>query len=239
LNATAAEREFICSEAMWCLIKRARQAYIESSGNFDITVKPLMDLWGFYRKRGEQSPSEEEINAVLKKVGFDKLILNDSKRSIKFSVPGMALDMGGIAKGYAADLAMAAIARCGISSGVVDIGGNLRFLPAPPPGSKHYRVAIRDPHDPGKTLPQTLEVKPGMAVATSGDYERFVIFNGKRYGHIISPKTGIPGQNIAVTVITDTALDADVFSTSCAIGNRNIAAKLQRLHPELQVIFAD
>ena len=237
LNATASHRDFRCSEAMWFLIKRAQQAYLESDGNFDITVKPLMDLWGFYRKRGDTPPSAAEIREVLKRVGFDKLILDDARRTIRFSVPDMALDMGGIAKGYAADLAMSAIVRCGITAGVVDIGGNLRFLPEPPPGRSFYRVAVRDPEQPEKTLPETLEIKPAMAVSTSGDYERFVTLKGKHYGHIISPKTGLPGKTRTVTVICPRALDADVFSTSCAIGNENTVAQLQKIYPELQIIF--
>ena len=239
LNAVAASREFICSEAMWFLIKRAQKAWQESDGHFDITVKPLMDLWGFYRKRGNDVPSQQEISDTLKKVGFDKLVLDDNRRTIRFSVPGMALDMGGIAKGYAADLAAAAIVRCGIVSGVVDIGGNLRFLPAPPPGRKSYRVAIRDPRHKDRTLPQVLEVSPGRAVSTSGDYERFVSLGGKRYGHIISPKSGIPGVIPATSVIADNALDADIFSTACSLGGRKNAENIRRNHPRTEIIFVD
>ncbi|MCI5779964.1 MAG: FAD:protein FMN transferase [Lentisphaeria bacterium] len=238
LNAAAGQGEFLCSEAMWHLILRAERAYGESGGEFDITVKPLMDLWGFYRKRGDRPPTAEEIRATLAKVGFDKLILDRRRRSIRFKVPGMALDLGGIAKGYAADLAAAAMVRCGITAGVVDLGGNLRFLPHPPPGRSSYRVAIRDPRDPGGTLPELLEVRPGRAVSTSGDYERFIVLGGRRYGHIISPKTGIPGGGPAASVVADTALDADVFSTSCMLGGPPAAEKLRQLHPGIQVVFA-
>ena len=241
LNATAGEREFICSEAMWFLIKRAQKAYIESDGEFDITVKPLMVLWGFYRKQGDKAPSDAEIAEVKKRVGFDKLILNDSKRSIRFTVPGMALDLGGIAKGYAADLAMTAIVDAGAKSGVVDVGGNLRFLPAPPPGRKNYSVGIRDPRDRNKSLPDKLQVIPGRAVATSGDYERGIVLDGVRYGHIISPKTGKLRHfsYTSVTVVADTAIDADIFSTSCYLGGRDLAKKLEKLYPGVKIIFTE
>lgn len=238
LNAAAGQGEFLCSEAMWHLIARAERAYRESGGEFDITVKPLMDLWGFYRKRGDRSPTAEEIRATLARVGFDKLILDGRRRSIRFKVPGMALDLGGIAKGYAADLAAAAIVRSGITAGVVDLGGNLRFLPRPPPGRSCYRVAIRDPRNPGGTLPELLEIRPGRAVSTSGDYERFVVLDGKRRGHIISPKTGIPGGGPAVSVVADTALDADVLSTSCVLGGPPVAETLRKLYPGIQMVFA-
>ncbi len=231
LNAVAGVREFRCSEMMWHLLKRAEKAYIESDGAFDITVKPLMDLWGFYRKHGSTPPSAAEIARVKKCVGFSKLILNEKNRSIRFSVPEMALDLGGIAKGYAADLAAKALLEAGITAGIVDLGGNLRFLKDPPPGKKHYSVAIRDPFAPGKVLNKRLRIAPGFAVSTSGNYERFVILGNKRYGHIISPLTGYPSETVSVTAIAPTALDADIFSTSACINGKKIADKLSKLYP--------
>ena len=238
LNANAASAPFTCSAEMWELLMHSRRAYIESDGFFDITVKPLMDLWGFYRKRGKVPPSDEEIAATMIRVGFDKLVLDEKKRTVLFSVPGMALDLGGIAKGYAADRAQKAIAEAGISAGVVDIGGNLRMLPEPPPGKNFYTVGIRNPSGKGKILPGLLKVAPGMAVSTSGDYERFVIYQGKRYGHIISPVSGRPTAVSAVTVVASKALDADIFSTVCCLGGRNIARKLQDKFPEITIRFA-
>ena len=238
LNASASHGKFFCSPLMWTLLVRARQGYEESGGEFDVTVKPLMDLWGFYRKRGAGKPTPEEIAETLKKVGMDKLVLDPTDRSVRFTVPGMALDLGGIAKGYAADLAAAAMVRVGIRRGVVDIGGNLRFLPEPPPERECYRVAIRDPKNAGATLPELLNVRPGMAVSTSGDYERFVVIDGERYGHIISPKTGIPRPVPAATVVTATGLDADVMSTSCCLGGEATAERLRGLHPGTEIIFA-
>ena len=237
LNAAAGIREFRCSEMMWTLLKRAEKAYIESDGAFDITVKPLMDLWGFYRKHGSMPPSAAEIDKVKKSVGFSKLILNEKNRSIRFSVPGMALDLGGIAKGYAADLAAEALQKNNITTGIVDIGGNLRFLKNPPPGKKYYSVAIRDPFAPGKVLDKKLKTAPGFAVSTSGNYERFVVLGNKRYGHIISPLTGVPSETVSVTVTARTALDADIFSTSACLGGKNIADKLRKLHPESEFYF--
>ena len=237
LNANAASAPFTCSAEMWELLMHSRRAYIESDGFFDITVKPLMDLWGFYRKRGKVPPSDEEIAATMIRVGFDKLVLDEKKRTVLFSVPGMALDLGGIAKGYAADRAQKAIAEAGISAGVVDIGGNLRMLPEPPPEKHCYLVAVRDPGAREKVLDELLRVAPGMAVSTSGDYERFVIYNGKRYGHIISPKTGRPAATSAVTVVAASALDADIYSTSCCLGGEAVAGRIRALKPEVKIHF--
>lgn len=239
LNAGAGSAPFVCSDEMWRLILRARQAYAESGGRFDITVKPLMDLWGFYRKRGGTSPSDAEIAETMKRVGFGKLQLDDRRHTVLFTVPGMALDMGGIAKGYAADRAAAKIAAAGIRAGVVDIGGNLRMLPDPPPGRDCYTVAVRDPHRRGKLLPAPLKIAPGRAVSTSGDYERFVILDGgKKFGHIISPQTGRPAAQAAVTVTADSAMDADIFSTACCLGGEQVSDALKAAHPELEIFFA-
>lgn len=236
LNYSAASAPFACSDAMWTLLMRARKAYAESGGAFDVTVKPLMDLWGFYRRR-DQIPGDREIAETMKAVGFDKLEFNEEKRTVLFSVPGMALDLGGIGKGYAVDRAAEIIAAAGIRSGVIDIGGNLRMLPEPPPGRTFYHVAIRDPHRRGESLPDMLKVAPGMAVSTSGDYERFVIFDGVRYGHLLSPLTGRPAEVTAVTVIAPKAMDADVFSTSCAVGGESVANRIKKNNPKVNIHF--
>jgi len=239
LNAAAYEEDFICSPEMWELLMRSQQAYTDSNGFFDITVKPLMDLWGFYRKRGQMPPSQPEIDEALTKVGFSKLILNPRKRSVRFSVPQMALDLGGSAKGYAADRACDAITATGITSGVIDLGGNLKLLPSPPPGKNFYTVGIRKPGTEGEIIADMLmELPPGRAVATSGDYERFVVLNGKTYGHIINPQSGYPEANHAVTVVTSTAFDADVFSTSAYLGKEKTAGSLKKKYPGTTFVFA-
>ena len=97
LNRSAAEAPFGCSDELWVLLSEARQAYEFSGGAFDITAKPLMDLWGFYRRRGDSLPSEAEIAEAKKRVGLDKVVFDDEKQTVKFTVPGMAFDLGGIA----------------------------------------------------------------------------------------------------------------------------------------------
>ena len=236
LNATAANGEFQCSDTMWRLLMRAEKAFIESNGKFDITVKPLMDLWGFYRKQ-QHRPTDAEIRTALQKSGFEKLHFDRQHKRVKFSVPGMAIDLGGIAKGYAADLAAEAIQKKGITRGVIDLGGNLKLLPEVPPGKKCYTVGIRNPAKKSELLPEKLQLYGGMAVASSGDYERFTILDGQRFGHIIDPGTGCPEAFPAVTVVSRSALDADIFSTSCYLGKNTVARKLQKLYPDLQVYF--
>ena len=236
LNASAYSEPFPCSYAMWQLITRAERAFYDSNGGFDITVKPLMDLWGFYRKR-RTIPSEKEIASAKMKVGFDKLKLDHARRMVSFTVKGMALDLGGIAKGYALDRAFEAINACGVTGGVLDLGGNLKLLPSPPPGKKFYTVGIKNPADPSSLLQKKLQLPGNSAVSTSGDYERFVIIDNRRYGHIIDPRTGFPAPANAVTVTTTSAMDADIFSTTAYLENQKGADKLKANFPGTEFYF--
>ncbi len=235
LNATAADKEFFCSELMWKMIKEAQFAWKFSGGAFDITVKPLMNMWGFYRKRN-QAPGQHEINETMKKTGFDKLILDDSRRSVRFRVKGMALDLGGIAKGFALDLAAERLAEIPVS-GVLDLGGNLKFTASAPDGKKSYTVGIKDPSDPGR-LRQTVPVSPGQAVSTSGDYERNITYGGRIYGHIIDPACGYPPvRRYSATVIAPSAMRADWLSTAVFLRGEVLENKIREQLPECRVIM--
>ena len=217
LNATAAEKPFVCSEELWEVLTAAREAYEFSEGAFDITAKPLMDLWGFYRKRGDSLPSAAEIAEAKKRIGLNWVVFDDAHRSVRFPVPGMSFDLGGIAKGFAVDKAAEAVLALGVRRGIIDLGGNLRVLPEPPPGRTHYRIAIRDPHGGHAVLERKLEMLD-QSVATSGDYERFVVIQGRKYAHIMNVATGEPATGmLAVTVVAPSALRADIYSTTAFI----------------------
>jgi len=238
LNASAAEKPFVCSPELWLLLVESRRAWRLTEGAFDVTVKPLMDLWGFYRKEKNALPSSAEVEQIRKVVGFEKLRLNDAERSVFFPVPGMALDLGGIAKGRAADLAAEAILRTGVRSGIIDLGGNLRFLPDPPPRRSCYRIAVTDPKDRSKVLGETLELPGNCAVATSGSYERFVMIGGKRYGHIMDPLSCAPsGNRRAVTVTAPDAMTADWLSTAAYLRGEPLTEQLRRRLPGTTFLF--
>ena len=228
LNRSAFQQEFFCSDEMWQMLQEARFACRFSGGAFDITVKPLMDLWGFYRKRGK-APSPEEIREVLKQTGFDKLHFDDRRKSIRFRSSGMALDLGGIAKGFALDRARERLRQEGVT-GILDLGGNLAFLPGKPAGkARVYRVAVKDPGNPRRLAGGVLEVAPGMAVSTSGDYERLVEYNGRRYGHIIDPVSGEPAApECSATVVFPSAMRADWLSTAVFLRGAALAEKAEK-----------
>jgi thiamine biosynthesis lipoprotein len=226
LNASAADKPFRCTRMLWDLLQIARRAYEISDHSFDITVKPLMDVWGFYRSR-EMMPSEPEIKNAMKLVGLDKVIFNDKAHTVKFPVKGMAFDLGGIAKGFAVDMASEAVKNMGINSGAINLGGNIYCLPVPPPARSAYSIAVRNPMRKNEIC-GAVEVKD-QALSTSGNYERYVMIGDKQYTHIIDAKKGVPvADMLAVTVITPKAVDADYLSTSIFINGLEFAEKIRK-----------
>ena len=214
LNKTAFDKPFVCSKELWQILSASREAYRITGGAFDISAKPLMMLWGFYRKNHPgKIPTALERFEAMKKTGLNNVIFDDAARSVRFTVPGMALDLGGLAKGYAVDRAAEAMKKAGIASGVIDLGGNL-FLGEPPQGKDFFSIGIKDAGNKGKLGNTVLKLK-NCAVSTSGDYERFVVIDGRKYGHIMDPATGLPcHQEFSATVTAPTALQADYLSTA-------------------------
>jgi len=240
LNREAGRGFFRCSPLLWAVLTESRRAHLLSDGAFDITVKPLMDLWGFYRKRSKR-PSPAEIAAALERVGFEKLEWDDAGHAVRFKVPGMALDLGGVAKGCALDLAAAAARRRGAECGVIDLGGNLYLLPKPPPGKEFYRIGVRSPSGAGDSG-EVLELKGPCAVSTSGSYERFVELEGKRYGHVADPATGeAPYLGRSATAVAPTGAESDWLSSSAFLRGAELARKLERRLPGVKIrfVFAD
>lgn len=235
LNSNAFDAPFQCSEQLWKLLDRARFFHELSDGSFDISCAPLMELWGFYRKQG-QLPKKDEVEASLQRVGLDKIIFDDKNHTVKFAVPGMRLDFGGIAKGYAVDLAADAAKATGIKAGIINLGGNLKCLEEPPPKKKTYTIGIRDPFNKNAVC-GTVELL-GKSCSTSGNYEKYVNIEGKRFTHIMNPSNGMPVENsIAVTVITESACDADALSTSFFIQGEKILKKVLARYPSIQVLM--
>jgi thiamine biosynthesis lipoprotein len=235
LNASAVQEPFACSDRMWELLTAARQAYKISDGGFDISAGPLMKLWGFYKRRAEL-PAPDEITEVLEAVGLDRVVFDDTARTVFFTRDGVMLDLGGIAKGYAIDLAIAAVRDLGVDSGVIDLGGNLYCLSIPPPDRLLYNVGIRNPRDAEGIL-GTVPVRDA-AVAGSGDYERFVDIGERRICHIMDPRTGQPTEGMAhVSVVASTAMNADILSTAAFVSHGKNLEALKTLDAQAQFLI--
>jgi thiamine biosynthesis lipoprotein len=181
-----------------------------TDGLFDITVAPLLKTWGFYR-REKTLPTQSAVRQAMRLVDYENLhITTDSI----IMGSGMKVDLGGIAQGYAADRAAMILRQRHVKSAIIDIGGEVLAIGRSPQG-RPWRIGIKNPR--GQGIIETIELE-NAAVSTSGDYEKFFIIEGKRYPHIINPKTGTPAQTFAsVTVIADDAAYADAMSTAIAI----------------------
>ncbi len=223
LNASAADTPFVCSRELYHLLGESRKAYRLSAGSFDISIKPLMDLWGFYRKQGK-IPPEQDIKSAQRLCGLDKVIFDDAGRTVSFPQKGMALDLGGIAKGYALDLAVAKLKESNITikRGTINLGGNIYLLGK----NQSYRIGIKDPSDPAKVKDIITLTSPG-AVSSSGDYERFVTLERKKFGHIMDPVSGNPApRSYAATVFAGKGIDSDWMSTTLYLKGKSFASKL-------------
>lgn len=235
LNATAYNKPFKCSDLLWNVLMKSKKFYELSDGAFDISAGPLMKLWGFHRKR-KSLPSQREIDKAKKLVGLNKVIFNEKDQSVKFTVDGIKFDLGGIAKGYAVDLAVEAAEKSGIKSGLINLAGNAYCFPEPPPGKKVYVIGVRHPKN--KTALCGAVDLLDQSVATSGDYERYVVINGQKYAHIMNPATGKPVQKmLSVTVVTPSATDSDALSTSIFIKGAKLAEKVRKEIPGTSVLI--
>jgi FAD:protein FMN transferase len=187
------------------LLDYAQTAWQQSQGVFDLTSGALRRAWDFKAKR---VPSQAQINAVLRDVGWAKL----RWLAPSLHLPaGMELDFGGVVKEYAADCAARAMAAAGIAHGLAELGGDIAIVGPHPDGSP-WQVGVRDPRDPERAI-ATLELAQG-AIASSGDYERYFESGGRRYCHILDPRSGWPAQGLAgVSVVAPQCLVAGTAST--------------------------
>lgn len=210
----ASGSEFIrVSPDTFYVIEKGLDYSKKTGGRFDITVGPLVQLWGIGTKN-ERIPSQVEISETLELVNYEELLIDPNEKSVKLNRPNMALDLGAIAKGYAADEVVRILRDNGIKSAVIDLGGNIFALGNKPDGSP-WRVGIQDPSgNRGKSF-ATVEVSDKTLV-TSGPYERFFEKEGKRYHHILDPDNGYPVQKglISSTIISSKSIDADGISTA-------------------------
>ena len=199
------------------LIEKAIECSVKTGGAFDITVKPLVDLWADARGRGIV-PSDEQVKSAVARIGSRDIVLDKGAGTIAFKKDGMALDLGGVAKGYATDRVLGILKADGISRAIIRSGGDVYCL-GMRSGKDLWKVGVRHPRDRARLFME-LELKD-KAIDTAGDYEKFFMVAGKRYSHIIDPRTGYPiGDNvISATVVADDATTADMLATAlCVLG---------------------
>lgn len=173
-----------------------------TDGAFDITVGPMIKLWGFGTDN-ERVPSDEEIAAAMKLVGSDRIVVDEAAGSVELAAKGMSIDLGGIAKGFTADEVIKIFKSYGVTSALISLGASSIYTLGQKPDGTLWSVAVQHPRKTGDYL-GVIDM-PQAALSTSGDYERYFIQNGKRYCHIISPFTGYPAESgvMSDTIVID------------------------------------
>ena len=193
INAEAGDPEAVrVAPQTMSVLRQARLYWRLSEGAFDPTIGPLVRAWGFEGGRGRR-PSGRALDSLRRLVGFGDVLLDSAQSTVRLPRAGMRLDLGGIAKGFALDLARRALRDDAIRSGTIDLGGNM-LLFGRPPGGGRWRVAIVDPLRRDRVVGR-FALDSG-AIATSGDYENYVVVGGRRYGHLLDPRTGNPKRGI-------------------------------------------
>lgn len=231
LNAAGS---FLVSEDTLKLLEEAESILQSTGGLFDVTVYPLMQLWGF--PAGDyRVPTQEEISSTLSLVDAAQIQIEGAQVTLG---SGQQVDLGGIAKGYASDRVMELYREYGVTSGMVSLGGNIETLGTKPDGTD-WKIGIRNPEitaasDIGSGTEDVLlalEVE-NRAVITSGGYERYFEENGETYIHILDPRTGYPADSglLSVTVVSEKGMLADALSTSLYIMGEADAAEYWRIH---------
>jgi thiamine biosynthesis lipoprotein len=236
VNRSAAAGPECVEPRLFPLLERAVELHRETQGAFDITSGPLTKVWGFYRRQGS-IPSEHDLQAALAKVGSERLKLDSQARTVRFLAQGIELNLGAIGKGYALDRAAEAL----LAAGVHDFlwhGGQSSVLArgSRAGGTGGWLVGVRHPL---RTERMVAEIRlRDRALGTSGSGTQFFRHRGKRYGHILDPRTGMPAEGVfSATVLAPTAADADALATACYVLGPELAVNLCRDRPELGLLM--
>ena len=216
VNKAAGKHAVVVSKDVYPIIKAAYYYSQNSDESFDLAIGSVTQLWriGFSDAR---VPKQSEIDQAVKLVDYTKVKLNDKKRSVYLEKKGMKLDLGGIAKGYMTDQVHKYFLNHGVSTAIIDLGGNIFVMGDSPKGTKSgdWTVGIQDPKESRGTAIGSIPAK-NMSIVTSGIYERYLKKNGKIYSHLMDPKTGSPYQNnlMGVSIISKKSTDGDALSTA-------------------------
>jgi thiamine biosynthesis lipoprotein len=224
VNRHAAEGPVRISEELFQLLAACRDYSRESEGAFDISVGPLMKVWGFYKGTGHL-PHRAEVMAAREKTGYRHVHLDAAARTVRFDRPGVELDPGGIGKGYAVDRMVAILRRMSVDTALVAASGSSIYgLGAPPDSPRGWPVDIKDPWDQRRKVAEVF--LKDMSMSTSGSYEKFFRAEGRVYAHIMDPRTGYPAQgSVAVSVVAPRTIDSEAWAKPYFVNGRQWAAQ--------------
>jgi thiamine biosynthesis lipoprotein len=236
LNAIASFRPVVVEAGLWQLLQRAKELSAQTGGAFDVTAGQLTKTWGFYRREGRM-PSQAEVDEALATVGSEALLLDEAQHTVHFRKPGLELNLGAIGKGYALDQAADLLAAKGLADCMLH-GGNSSVLAR---GRRdhhtdHWTVALKHPLRPSERLGE-FRLR-NQALGTSGGGSQYFHHGGKRYGHIIDPRTGWPAETIlSSTVIAPTAAEADALATALHVMTLEQASEFSHRRPDVAALL--
>ncbi|WP_221392219.1 FAD:protein FMN transferase [Dyadobacter sp. NIV53] len=231
LSATSGTGKWVAvSKDLFNILAVAQDFSQKTDGSFDVTLGPVVQVWRRAVRKG-YLPDKNEIKEAMEKTGYRKLLLDPETRRVMLTQKGMRLDIGGLGKGFAADEAIKVMESFGITSALIDAGGKLAIT-NPPPAAKGWKIKVSS----GRDSLGTIELA-NAGVATSGPTYRYLEFEGKKYSHIVDPKTGIGLQyHVRTTVISPNATDADVLATAFSVtGIRNGRKYLKKYYSASRV----
>ncbi|HOZ47918.1 MAG TPA: FAD:protein FMN transferase [Candidatus Hydrogenedentes bacterium] len=218
-NQSDGAEPFPVSEETLAVFNVARAVSEVSNGEFDITVGPLVNAWGFGPdERSMEGPDDATLAALRQRVGFKLVEIDEANRTLRKARPDIYCDLSAVAKGYGVDRVAEALDALGISSYMVEVGGEVRTRGAK--GDGPWRIGIERPVSEARALQEVLHMPPdGIALATSGDYHNFYMVDGVRLSHTIDPRTGRPiAHNLAsASVLAPTCAEADAFATALMV----------------------
>ena len=234
MNRTAADGPVPVSNEMIEMLLASETLAAKTEGAFDVTIAPILDLWGF---TGEpRLPAPEEIEALLSSVCHSCVVVNAEKKTVYYTDPDLAVDLGGIAKGYAVDEAVKVLRSFSIASGVINAGGDMAVIGKK--GDAPWRIGIQHPRD-SQDLIAVLNIID-RSVVTSGDYERFFFSDGVRYHHIINPNTGYPAREaMSITVVAENTALADALATAYFVMGPEKALDAAELVEGIDILVVD
>lgn len=235
LNAQAGAGPVRTDPEVFSLLARALDYSRQTDGAFDISVGQLVKAWGFFRGEG-RFPAADTLAEARAQAGWQHVRLDPTDRTVRFLVPKLELDMGGIGKGYALDRVAALLRSQGVEAALLGLGSSSYYALGAPPGEAGWAIRVPEPLDRARTL-STVTLRDA-SLSTSGDFEKFFELNGRRYCHIFDPRTGFPVEGmLQVTVIAPRAEDSDALSTALFVLGAERAAALLHKKPNVSALL--
>lgn len=229
VNRSAVEAPVAVSDELFQLLRACLDYSRQSEGAFDITVGPLMKIWGFYKGSG-RLPHRAEVRGILTRVGYSMVQLDPGQRTVRFAVDGMSLDPGGIGKGYAVDRMAGILRQAGIPAALISAGNSSIYALGAPPNEPGWKISLRHPRDISRPVEEV--VLRDLSLSTSGTSEKFFRAEGRIYSHIMDPRTGFPAAGmLSVSVIAPRTLDSEAWTKPLFINGRQWAARKLQADP--------